>query len=234
MGYFLKVQGDRKRNAKRILYYLLEIRYKLNTPPLSVDEYLGMLRRSFSRHKIDIGVVSEADKKEIEKLLNSFINFSCDISEYGEALKKLSYDYPKYAYLISLNSYFPRMLTVLENYKSACHRLIQENRKLTVREKEDAVDAANIINHHKIFLDKIDNDIKMISKKCCGWLYYRFSIRNIIKPPKALKEKDTEKKEEYLMDMQYRLDEFIDDVAIPELNKQGYLHQIREGKNEAI
>jgi len=186
IGYLWRVRLEAKKSARKVLYYLLEIRYAINTslidPRHMYDKYMNDMIAEFSSRKIVLRR-EDLDEKVGSHIFQYLVNITESlavnidqniIAPYEEALLDLAEVNPVLAYRLRGKERFQFFLSHSSSYseemdsdvlpkllKDLEHGKEEIMRLGRAATKESMSDLATVL----------DDDILLVARSC-GWLDY--------------------------------------------------------------
>jgi hypothetical protein len=219
LGYLFKVRRDQQRSAKRVLYYLLEIRATaiqgLIRPDSLLTDALSTLEGSAQRYDPSISIADlEMPEGHVEKMEEMFEELSNirsaslpDQEPYLQALETLAEDYPVLAFNIRCNEYLKKWAEIGEAYNEWYKDSIQSVEGVPEPVRQAALKLANksILESRTGLVDDIDADLTVLAK-CCGWKS-RLNVRAKLKHRPSFEPDD-----DLTNDVNSAFDEYMTDI----------------------
>jgi hypothetical protein len=148
LGYFLKIRIEYKKNARKVLYYLLEMRHSIRSslvdPNESYREFCEFMEAALARRGLTI------DRADVEPLLgtlllNHFTNMINStktvlnerlLESYENSLSELSYINPVVAYRLRGRETLQQAINHTRQYANELESTLIAHRKETLAEME--------------------------------------------------------------------------------------------------
>ncbi|CAE6927414.1 conserved protein of unknown function [Ectopseudomonas oleovorans] len=181
LGYFLKTRIEAKKSARKVLYYLLEIRFSIRSslidPAEIYKEFSTFTEKEFAKREMEI------DRPTIERLigplmLGHFTNLANAVKvelddkvlvPYEEALSEFSQINPVLAYKLKGREQLQKVISHTSDYNLALETTLkplfaEENSQITQEIFELSRDQAK--ESAKSLCAEIDLDIIAVAKNC--------------------------------------------------------------------
>lgn len=200
LGYFLKSRIESKKNARKVLYYLLEIRHSIRSslvdPNESYKEFCEFMESSLAKRGLPIG---RADVEPLigPLLLAHFTNMINStkpelnerlLESYENALSELSYINPVVAYRLRGRESLQEAINHTRQYATELESTLAAHGTETLAEMEkELLNFGKKVRKDTIkeMCSEIDKDVLSVAKICGIYDYY--SCRKIIRSNPKLK-----------------------------------------------
>ncbi|WP_269538007.1 hypothetical protein [Cerasicoccus fimbriatus] len=201
--YYFRTRAEEKRMAKRVLFYLLELRYSLrisNTPiPQSfLDEFLQIFKDSFREHGIESDEEFDQAFQKISGLINQMLSSifrqfgmlpEAFQSSFYSALDQLSERDPVAAYKLSGSTNIKILISSLESYQREAESIFEELMfHPAIQEYKVEAHQGNVVQQ----LDELDDTIRWLAWRCSART--RWHVRKSLQKPN-LKINDADRKQ---------------------------------------
>lgn len=185
-GYLWRVRLEAKKSARKVLYYLLEIRYAINTslidPRHMYDRYMNEMIAEFSSRKIALRR-EDLDEKVGSHIFQYLVNVTESlavkidqkiIAPYEEALLDLAEVNPVLAYRLRGKERFQVFLSHSNNYsKEMDSDVLPGLLKDLEHGKEEIIRLGRAASKESMsdLATVLDDEILLVARSC-GWLDY--------------------------------------------------------------
>lgn len=181
LGYFLKTRIEAKKSARKVLYYLLEIRFSIRgsliDPAEIYEEFSEFMEKELTKRQLEMDR-SAAEKVIAPLILGHFTNLSNAIrvqldekilAPYEEALSDFSQINPVLAYKLKGREQLQQVISHTSDYNSALEAtlkpLFDEHESQMTQEIFELSRARNK-EAIKSLCSEIDLDIIAVAKNC--------------------------------------------------------------------
>lgn len=219
IGYLLKYQTEKKKSTRKVLYFLLEIRFSIITSLFDPDEATEEYITHYTDHLIKKGI--PVSREEFSgsltghiknHFLNIFDNAKTDIETrlllpFESALLEMASIDPVTAYQIRGTEKLEKLIKHTGNYQTSTKDLYVD----TIKEdwfRDVIIEAASEMKNDVLneLVTDLDNDVLKLAK-ACGWSDAR-------KCKKAIKKGKTNKDKYSFRE----LDDVLDKIIIKVIN----------------
>jgi len=178
-GYMYRSRQEYKKNSRKVLYLLLEIRYSvmksIADPKQVTDEYIQHLLSKFSAR----GINSDNDEIDggMRELVGSHIHNVITLSisdieerlipEYDRALSEFAKDNPVVAYILRGREGFNNLIKLTEEYQDKSMEYCNDNIPIDWIKDVVAETAKEVkLGSYKDILETLDEDVIRLAKVC--------------------------------------------------------------------
>ena len=191
IGYWVRIRVEQKRLLRKVLYYLLELRYSARFLAGVPKEYIKVFNEEYfaewKRHGIDL--TDEVSKEEYQKLLDYAANKAAKekaalpvdfIPSFYSALDALSERYPIKAYQLRGSQDLKALLDFMDSINNeviAVFKEVEGSKKMIniIKQTQEVIKEAEF----KHELKSLDDLIKGVAWKC--GIPQRRYIRDVLK-----------------------------------------------------